>query len=119
MKPAATTLGVIAALVIAGAAFAFFTGVFGTGRATVTHPPCDTLPTRAEAFAALARHPDLVAEITALGEDITVDVHNPCPDDADRGLIRVTYSSPAEYDAITELIARRDGFGVPLYVVSR
>ena len=64
-----------------------------------THPPCDQLPNVTEANAALSRHQDLVEEIKALGDDITVEVGKPCPDDENRGLVMVSYGSRSEHDS--------------------
>lgn len=67
----------------------------------------------------LSRHQDLVEEIKALGDDITVEVGKPCPDDENRGLVIVSYGSRSEHDAISDLLSRRDGFGVPVHLVKR
>lgn len=84
-----------------------------------THPPCDKLPTVAEATAALASHQGLAEEIKALGDGIAVEVGKPCPNDQDRGLITVSYRSTSERDAISDLLSNRDGFGVPVQLVKR
>jgi hypothetical protein len=83
------------------------------------HPPCDQLPTVAEATAGLARNQDLADEIKALGDGIAVVVGKPCPAGQDRALISVTYSSKSDREAISGLLGRRDGFGVPVYLEKR
>lgn len=110
-------IGVVACLILAVGAVAFLKGWIPISRDT--HPPCDQLPTVAEASAALAGHQDLAEEIKALGDGIEVEVGKPCPDDQDRGLIMVTYGSKAERDAIADLLSRSEGFGVPVYLVKR
>src|SRR5690606_5996614 len=64
------------------------------------HPPCDQLPRFTEATAALATHAGLAAEIERLGERVAVGAGQPCPGDASRGLVVVTYGSRAERDAV-------------------
>lgn len=84
------------------------------------HPPCEELPSVEEAAAALDSDPAFAEDIEALGDDITVQVGRPCPDEyPDRGLITVTYGSRSERDAIQEMLGRRDGIGVPLYLERR
>ncbi|MFI1194794.1 hypothetical protein ACH4T9_16260 [Micromonospora sp. NPDC020750] len=104
------------AVVALGAAVALG-GVFPTS--TDTHPPCEELPTTAEASAALTRSGSLATDIAALGKGISVEVGSPCPKGQDRALIQVTYGSKSEREAISSLLARRDGFGVPVHLVER
>ncbi|PCK72199.1 hypothetical protein PL1_0751 [Paenibacillus larvae subsp. larvae B-3650] len=105
---------VIGSLLVVGAV-ALLNGWIPVSRDT--HPPCDQLPTVAEATAALASHQGLAKEIKALGDGIAVEVGKPCPDDQDRGLVMVSYASRSERDAIADLLSRRDGFGVPVHLV--
>lgn len=109
-------VGACAVLLVGVAALAVLGGVFVTSRDT--HPPCEELPTRAEAAAGLARHRALADEIEALGKGVSVRVGTPCSDGQDRALIEVTYGSDAQRDAIRDLLARRDGFGVPVHLVA-
>lgn len=110
-------IGVVIGLLLAVGTIAFLNGWITVSRDT--HPPCDQLPNVTEADAALSRHQDLVEEIKALGDDITVEVGKPCPDDENRGLVMVSYGSRFEHDAISDLLSRRDGFGVPVHLVKR
>ncbi|MEU4159822.1 hypothetical protein [Actinoplanes sp. NPDC026670] len=108
-------VGVAAVAVLGAGAAAVFGGVFPTS--SDTHPPCEELPTRAEAATALDRNQALATEITGLGKGISVTVGTPCPEGQDRALIQVTYRTDAEHEAVGDLLGRRDGFGVPVYLV--
>ncbi|MEV8515390.1 hypothetical protein [Dactylosporangium sp. NPDC051484] len=110
-------IGAVAVAVIGTGAAAALGGVFPMS--SDTHPPCEQLPTAAEANAALARNQALAQDIEALGGGISVGVGSPCPKGQDRALIQVTYESKSERDAIGGLLTRRDGFGVPVYLVER
>lgn len=110
-------IGGVAALLLGVAALVLFGGMFSTS--SDAHPPCDQLPTVAEATAGLASNPGLADEIKALGDGIAVEVGKPCSDRQDRALITVTYDSESEREAIGGLLARRDGFGVPVHLVKR
>lgn len=92
--------------------------VLGVGLPTTrdTHPPCEQLPTIAAATAALARNQPLADDIEALGDGISVRVGTPCPAGQDRALIEVAYRQRSQRDAIASLLARRDGFGVPVHL---
>jgi hypothetical protein len=103
-----------AVLIGAGVAVAFG-GVLP--RSSDAHPPCEDLPTAAEAAAALAENQALANDIEALGQDISVRVGSPCPHEQDHALIIVTYGSEAEREAIGRLLERREGFGVPVHLV--
>ncbi|TDC83350.1 hypothetical protein E1193_08925 [Micromonospora sp. KC606] len=107
---------VVVVTVGAGAA-AVLGGVIPMSRNT--HPPCGELPTTAEATAALTRNQAFATDIEALGKGISVNVGSPCPKGQDRALIQVTYGSKPEREAIDSLLARRDGFGVPMYLVEK
>lgn len=108
-------IGVVVGLLLVGAAH--LNGFFPSSRDT--HPPYDQLPTVAEATEALAGHQDLAEEIKALGNGIEVEVNKPCLDDPDRALIKVSYGSRSERNAIADLLSRREGFGVPVHLVKR
>jgi hypothetical protein len=110
-------IGVVAVAVVGAGAAAVFGGVFPSS--SDTHPPCAELPTRAEATTALDRNKALAKEIEALGKDVSVAVGTPCPEGQDRALIQVTYRSDTEHAAVGDLLGRRDGFGVPVYLVER
>ncbi|PZM97325.1 MAG: hypothetical protein DIU79_02875 [Actinobacteria bacterium] len=117
----AVIVGVVAVGVVAVVVGVAGLGLFGgvISRSADTHPPCEELPTRAEADAGLAANRALVEELEALGRGVSVRVGTPCPQEGDRALIEVTYGSAAEREAIRDLLARRDGFGVPVHLVSR
>lgn len=116
MKPASKIIIVVVALLVIGGAFALLNGWIPMSRDT--HPPCDQLPSQAEAAEALASHEDLAGEIKALGDDITVGVGKPCPGQ-DRGLVMVSYDTKSERNAIADLLSRREGFGVPVHLEKR
>ncbi|AST90137.1 MULTISPECIES: hypothetical protein [Sutcliffiella] len=109
-------IGVVFLLLVV-LAFALLNGWFPVSRDT--HPPCEQLPTTAEATSALASNESLAEEIKALGDGITVEVGKPCNDDQERGLVLVSYSTKSERDAISDLLSRREGFGVPVHLVKR
>lgn len=102
-----------AAAITVGAAVGLGGGLPGTGD---THPPCEQLPTTAAATAALARSQLLADDIEALGDGISVRVGTPCPAGQDRALVEVAYGQGSQRDAIASLLARRDGFGVPVHL---
>ncbi|KYC65191.1 hypothetical protein B4100_2257 [Heyndrickxia coagulans] len=41
----------------------------------------------------------------------------PCSKDQNRGLVMVKYGTKTERKAIDDLLSRRNGFGVPVYLV--
>jgi hypothetical protein len=108
-------IGAVAAAAIGTAAV--LGGAFPVSRDT--HPPCQELPTTAEATAALTENRALADDIEALGEGISVGVGSPCPEGQGRALIQVTYGSRSERDAIGGLLSRRDGLGVPVHLVGQ
>lgn len=110
-------IGAVAVAVLGAGGAAVFGGVFPMSENT--HPPCEELPTRAEATAALDRNRTLVADLEKLGRDISVGVGTPCPEGQDRALIQVTYGSDKEHEAVGDLLVRRDGFGVPVHLVEK
>ncbi|MBB5960703.1 hypothetical protein FHS29_007331 [Saccharothrix tamanrassetensis] len=107
-------IGVVAAALL-GAGLMWFGGALSSGGDT--HPPCEQLPTAAEATSGLSSNQALVDEIKALGKSTSVNVGKPCPAGQDRALIEVTYRSDSERDAISNLLGSRNGFGVPVYLV--
>lgn len=110
-------IGAVAVAVIGAGGAAVLSGVFPTSKDT--HPPCEELPTRTEADAALTGNQALAADIEALGDGISVVVGTPCPEGQDRALIQVTYGSGSEHEAIGDLLRHRDGFGVPVHLVEK
>ncbi|HEX5595820.1 MAG TPA: hypothetical protein VFX61_07350 [Micromonosporaceae bacterium] len=110
-------ISAVAVVAIGAGAAAVLGGVFPTS--SDTHPPCEELPTAAEASAALTKNHSLATDIEALGKGISVEVGSPCPKGQDRALIQVTYGSQSEREAIGSLLARRDGFGVPVHLVEK
>lgn len=111
-------ISVIVGLLLVAGVFAFLNGWI-PGSPKDTHPPCGQLPPVAEAAAALNHHENLAKEIEKLGDGIKVEVGKPCPDDQERGLILVSYDSKSERDAISNLLALSEGFGVPVHLVKR
>lgn len=112
------TIIFIAGLLLLVGAFAFINGWI-TALPNDTHPPCNQLPTVAEASAALDNHKNIAKEMENLGDGIKVEVGKPCSDDLERGLILVSYDSKSERDAINNLLSRSEGFGVPVHLVKR
>ncbi|MDA1476154.1 hypothetical protein [Bacillus changyiensis] len=111
-------IGVVVGLLLVVGAAALLNGWIPLSRDT--YPSCDKLPTVAEANAALTRHQDLAEEIKSLSDGgIDIEVGKPCPDDQNRGLIMVRYGSKSERDNISDLLSRRDGFGIPVHLVKR
>ncbi|RRS01524.1 hypothetical protein [Glycomyces terrestris] len=80
------------------------------------HPPCDELPGAAEVERALAAHPDLVAELTAVGDGVDVRAASPGCDDPDRTLVEITFRTEDEFAAVEAVLTEADGFGVPVFV---
>ena len=111
-------ISVIVSLLLLGGAFAYINGWI-TASPKDTHPPCDELPSVAEATVALEIHENFVKEIEKLGDGIKVEVGKPCPDDLDRGLVQVSYNSKSERNSINNLLTRSEGFGVPVHLVKR
>lgn len=111
-------ISVIVGLLLLAGAFAFINGWITTSPKD-THPPCDQLPTVAEATAALDNHRNFAKEIEKLGDGIKVEVGKPCSDDQERGLVLVRYDSKSERDAINNLLSSSEGFGVPVHLVKR
>jgi hypothetical protein len=110
-------IGAVAVVLISAGAAVGLGGVLPSS--SDTHPPCEELPTVAEATAGLAANQALADDIEALGDGISVRVGMPCPDGQDRALIEVTYRSKSEREAIGRLLTHRDGFGVPVHLVKR
>jgi hypothetical protein len=110
-------IGVAAALLVAGIGAVLLYGLIPTSGDA--HPPCDQLPTVAEATSGLAGNPGLADEIEGVGDGVAVEVGKPCSEGEDRALVKVTYESDSERDAIRDLLMRGDGFGVPVYLEER
>lgn len=111
-------ISVIVGLLLLLGGIAFINGWI-TASPKDTHPPCDQLPTVAEATTSLDNHKNFAKEIEKLGDGIKVEVGKPCPDDRERGLVLVRYDSKSERDAISNLLSRSEGFGVPVHLVKR
>jgi len=84
-----------------------------------THPPCDQLPSAAQARDALEDNPGLVSQLRDAGSGVSVGVDSPGCDNGNQALIDVTYSTGEERDHIDAVLTRSDGFGVPVYVHER
>ncbi|MEU4806237.1 hypothetical protein [Actinosynnema sp. NPDC023587] len=109
-------IGVVAVLVVGGGVAAAAYG-FGSS-STDAHPPCEQLPSPAEASAGLAGNQRLADEIKGVGGEVAVNVGTPC-DDPNRALIQVDYGSSDEREAVRRLLAAGTGFGVPVHLVER
>jgi flagellar basal body-associated protein FliL len=113
-------VSVLVVLGIGGAAVVSFAlagvGPFGSDSG---HPPCDQLPTTAEAEEALSSHSALADQLKAQGGDVRVSVGSPCGEDSDQALIEVTYTDEASHDRIVSVLNENDGFGVPVYLHER
>ena len=68
-------IGAVPVVVVGASAALVLGGMFPTS--SDTHPPCEQLPTAAEATAALARNQALAHDIEALGDGISVEVGSP------------------------------------------
>ncbi len=110
-------IGVAVAAIVVGMGAVVLYGVIPTSNDA--HPPCDQLPTVAEATSGLAANRGLAEEIEGVGDGVTVEVGKPCSDGEDRGLVKVTYESSSERDAIRDVLMRGDGFGVPVQLEER
>lgn len=117
MKSSTKAILVVVTLLLIFGAFALLNGWFSGSKSA--HPPCDQLPSLERVTKELANHQDLAEKIKALGDDITVEVGQPCSDDQDRGLIMISYGSKSERNAIDNLLSRSEGFGAPAYLVKR
>ncbi len=73
---------------------------------------CADLPPRGEVEAVLAAHQDLVRRIEALGDEVAVDVAEPCDGWPGAAEILVTYPGGGLRQRIEELLAE-ESFGVP------
>ncbi|AEP01263.1 hypothetical protein QQ991_17050 [Weizmannia coagulans] len=116
MKPVhKKIIGVVVGLLLIVGALALLNGWFSGSEDT--HPPCNQLPTVSKVDEAIASHQKLTKEIKSIGDDITVEVGRPCSKDQNRGLVMVKYGTKTERKAIDDLLSRRNGFGVPVYLV--
>lgn len=113
---AKVAIGAVATAVVGTAAAVALGGIIPMSDSD-THPPCEQLPTTAQATAALTKNQGLAHDIEALGKGISVAVGKPCPAGQDRALIQVAYGSKAQRENIHNLLNNRDGFGVPVYLV--
>ncbi|MBB4826116.1 hypothetical protein HNO89_003353 [Sporosarcina luteola] len=111
-------ISMIVGLLLLGGVCVFITGSFMRS-VKDTHPPCDQLPSVADATVALENHKDLIKKIENLGGGIQVEIGKPCPDDQNRGLVQVSYETKLERDSVDELLTRSEGFGVPVHLVKR
>lgn len=117
MKSVTVTVIVIGIASLLGVGVIALSGV--TAKSGDTHPPCEQLPTVAQAAEGLARNRALANEIEALGNGVAVEVDEPCAAGQDRALISVAYETGSERDAISDLLTHRDGFGVPVHLEKR
>lgn len=88
------------------------------GQDAAPHPPCDELPTRSEVDDALAQNPELVEAVEAVGSSVSVAAGEPCDDQPDKALVRITYRS-ADQRAQIDTLLQDDSFGVPAQVIER
>lgn len=110
------TVVIVAVFLAGGAAVAALNigGVVGGGG--VARPPCGKLPDKAAVLTALHTHPDMIKRLENVGNGVRVNLAQPC-DDANLGLVRVTYTNDSQRDAIDTVLQHEDGFGVPLEVM--
>lgn len=109
-------IGITLAFLLLGAALALFNGWLPMASKN-SYPTCESLPSVSEAIKALENNKDFAKRIENLGENIQVEVEQPCSNDQDRALIQVTYKSKSDEKAIRHLITISEGFGVPIHVV--
>jgi hypothetical protein len=81
-------------------------------------PPCDQLPARQAAIAAIDSHPDLVSRIEGVGSGVSVEVGTPC-DDPNLGLVTISYSTDEERAAVHGILRDSNGFGVPAELIRK
>ena len=81
-------------------------------------PPCERLPDKNSVTNAVASHKDLVGQIREVGPGVDVGVATPCDDQPDRAIVRVTYTTDAEWEDVNAILGREEGFGVPVELVS-
>lgn len=75
--------------------------------------PCGQLPTAAAVRSALERNADLVRDIQAVGDQVSVVASSTCDGDRDRTEIVVFYPGGDDRENIQELLRERS-FGVPV-----
>lgn len=83
----------------------------------VTRPACSELPSGTAVSSSLADHPDLTAQIEAVGAGVHVTSTSPCSDQPDRALVTITYRTNAERTGVDHILTTADGFGVPVELV--
>jgi len=117
MKKVFKSMIIVIGILIVVSAFAYTNGWFSVTKDT--HPPCGQLPNVNKVTKELADHQELAEEVKTMGENIAVEVGKPCSNDQSQALIQVRYDKKSERDAISNLLSRRDGFGVPVHLVKR
>jgi hypothetical protein len=105
------------ALLIVGAGVAFGVAPLSGGRESA-RPPCEQLPDRKAVADAVASHEDLVARVENVGSGVKVDVATPCEGQPDKAIVRIEYTTDAEWEGVNAILQREDGFGVPVELVS-
>ena len=83
----------------------------------VTRPACSELPSKSAVSTALADHPDLTAQIEAVGAGVHITSTSPCSDQPDRALVTITYGTNAEHAGVDHILTTADGFGVPVELI--
>lgn len=115
---AGSVLGCLA--LAAGAVLGGFLPIPGMG-GSMTHPPCQSLPTSERVAAAIESHRPVTAAIQTLVGGASVSITHPCDGAfADRALVRVTVPDAKARQRLLAWLGTHDGYGVPLEVeVSR
>jgi hypothetical protein len=115
---AGSVLGCLA--LAAGAVLGGFVPIPGLG-GSMTHPPCQSLPTSDRVAAAIASHQPVTEAIQTLVDGATVSIKHPCDGAfADRALVRVAVPDAKARQRLLAWLGTHDGYGVPLEVeVSR
>lgn len=122
-SPGVLALAGILLLAVGLAAAALFTSRFGStmlpsplSKSKETHPPCDQLPTRAEAQKAIDEHPEYIGRIKAVSPTVTVRADSPGCEDPNRALVIITYANDDDLPRLEEVLVQNTGIGSPLYL---
>ena len=106
-------------VVVVGTLFLFVSGYLGRlVGGGMAHPPCETLPSRAEVSRAIEEHPVLAKQISAAGDGVQVLVGTPC-DDPDAAVVEVQVSNDQEESLVDKVLTASEGFGVPVVIHRR
>lgn len=122
-SPGVLVLAGVLLLAVGLAAAALFTSGFGSTllpspltKTGESHPPCDQLPTRAEAQKAIDEHPEYIGRIKAVSPTVTVRADSPGCEDSNRALVIITYANDDDLPRLEEVLVQNTGIGSPLYL---